>query len=106
MQCGGIHAITQTRGPWAIIKHMSEMGIAQAAGNRVPLHTVAVVDGADDVGSGDRRPEARPAGSGIELGSRVIEGRITTDTAIQAVSLVVIVLAGEGPFRCRLARDV
>src|ERR1700693_915759 len=70
--CGRIHAITQTGRLRPIIEHMTEMGIAKTAGNRIALHAVAVIDCFDDIERRDRLPEARPAGARFEVRLRIL----------------------------------
>src|SRR5580692_10558998 len=96
VQRDGIHAIPQTRGFWSIIEYMPQMRVAAAAGNRVALHTKAVVRTLDDVDGRYRLPETRPPGAGFELRLRIVQRGIAADATVQTVGMIARVLAREG----------
>src|SRR5260370_17368732 len=72
------------------------MSVAAGAGYLVALHAQAVVQAYRYIFLGDRRPETRPAGAGLELCFGVEERSRAADTEIQTIRVVVCVLTGEG----------
>src|SRR5271163_5149041 len=82
---------------------MSKVSVAAAAGDRVALHPEAAVAALDNVQCRYRQPEARPAGSGIELGLRVIQRGIATDAAVQPRGMIFVVFPAECIFGSCLA---
>jgi len=106
IQSRRVHAITQVCGRRTIVKNVSQMGIAAAALNLIPLHPVRVVRLRLDVFLRDRLPEAGPAGSRFELGFRIEENRVAADAVIQAIGVIVSVFACPRDFSSRLARNL
>ena len=86
---------------------MAKMGTAARAMHFGPDHAeFSVHRGADIVGM-NRRVETGPAGAGLELGIEHKQVRAAADALIQAVTRrLFAVLAGEGPLRAVLARDL
>jgi len=68
VECGGIYAVSQVRRGGAVVEEVAEMGVASAAEHFCSFHEKAVIRLCLDVFLGDRCIEARPAGSGVELG--------------------------------------
>jgi len=80
------------------------MGVAAAAGDRVPRHPIAIVTGFRHVFPRNRLPEARPAGAGVELGLRAEQRRIAADAAEEAALMQVPCGAAEGTLGAGAAR--
>src|SRR5215469_7462108 len=85
---------------------MAQVSIATAAGHGSAHHAEARVAQLFYVLLRDRLPEARPAGTGLELGIGVEQRRITADAAIQTGLVVVPVLAGEGHLGAVMTGDL
>src|SRR3954469_5790225 len=92
-----VDAIAQVGGLRPVVEHMAEVGAALAANGFGAPHQKTIVLFALDILRGNRRPEARPAGAGIELGIGAKQLVTTADTTIHALFVVVPILAGERP---------
>src|SRR5262245_11133414 len=67
LQRGGVHAVAQSRGPWPVREHVTEMAVTAPAANLDALHPVApIAPGAEVVGI-EGLEEARPAGARLEF---------------------------------------
>src|SRR6202044_946126 len=82
LECQGcrVDAIAQPRRRRPVVKDVAQVRITPFAGYR-HTHAPAVVFGFRNVLFGDRLPEARPAGTGIELRLRRKQGRATANAA-------------------------
>src|SRR5207253_3224005 len=93
-QCCGIHAVPEVSGSRPVVEHMAEMAVT--AGTRyLGPPSKAEIDARRDVFLGDRRPVTWPASARIELRLGIEQCRPAADTTVQAVGVVVVVLAGE-----------
>ena len=106
MQRCRIHAVAQAGRRRPVVEDVAQVGIAAAAQRLDANHAEAAVLALHDVGGGDRLPEARPAGAGIELGGRVEQGGVAADAAVHAAGMVVVVGAAERAFGTAAAGDV
>ena len=97
-QSDRIHAIAQAGGPGAIVKNVSAVSLASPARYGGPCHPVADIYTLDDVFLRYRRPEARPAGAGFELGFRTELRGIATDAAEDSFVMHVQKRARSGDF--------
>lgn len=102
----GVDAEPLARGCGAVVKDVSQVGIAAAARDFQARHSVAVV-GFRPHGRFIRGlRETRPACPGFELVVRTEQGALTTDAMIRPVGFLVIVGATERRFGSCLAGDV
>src|ERR1700722_3344497 len=104
MQGDRIHAIAQARRPRSIVEYMSQMRIAQTAGNCIALHSPAAVGALRDIQFGDRLPKARPPGARLELGLRVIERGVAANAVIDAIPVITRVFARKRSLGALLTR--
>src|SRR5262245_42831947 len=101
-----VHAIPLPRRLRAVVEDVPEVRVAAAAHDLGAAHEPAVVRVLGHAALRHRRPEARPAGAGVEL-RRAVEQRLAAaDAAVDAVGLVVPVLAGEGALGALAARHL
>src|SRR4249919_4334145 len=105
-QGDGIHAIAQTGRRRTIVEDVTKVRIAATAGNRRAFHADQIVTGGDFVYLGDRLPETRPAGAGVELGRGIEQRGVAADAAIDAAIVQVPVFAGERALGAGFAGDV
>src|SRR5271163_557334 len=82
------------------------MGVAQRAEYFIAAHSKAQIYFAYDVFLGDRRPEAGPAGAGLEFCIGAEERVGAADAAIEAGVVIVVIGAAEGPLGVGSARDI
>src|SRR5688500_15223637 len=75
---------------------MPEMGIASGAQGFNARHTVGRVGLGAHAVFRSRRPEARPAGPGVEFRAGLEERRLTASATIRPGLVAIVVLAGEG----------
>src|SRR4026208_2345630 len=101
-----VNAVAQVRRLGAVFENMAEMSVAFAAHRFGAPHAVAVVVLGLDVLLHRRRPETRPAGARIELGFPAEQFIAATDAAINALLVIVPILARKRPLRAFLARDI
>ena len=101
-----IHAVAKAGRLRAVVEDVAEMRIAERAGDRGAHHAEGLVLDLDDVLLGDRLPEARPAGAGIELRVGIEERGVAADAAVEAGGMVVPIRPGEGLLGALLAGDV
>jgi len=92
---GGVDAIAQIRRRRPVVKDVAQVPITPFAGYR-SAYAPAVVFCFHNVLFGDGLPEARPAGTGIELRLRRKQRRITADAAKDSSLVQVPVRAGVG----------
>ena len=93
----GVDAIAEAGGAGAVGEDVAEVGVALGAAHFDAAHAVAgVFDGAQG-GVRHRFEVTRPAAAGIELRGRVEQGRGAADAAVDAVLVVVPILAGKRP---------
>src|SRR5690348_5132426 len=102
---GRVEAIAQAGRFGPVLEDMAEMGVAAAAQHLDPPHEQAAVVLGGDAVLGHRRPEARPAGAGIELGVGAEELLAAAHAGIGAGRLGVPIGAAEGALGALLARD-
>src|ERR1035438_877786 len=84
---------------------MTQVGITFAAQRFGAHHPKAGIGFLGDILLGDRRPEAGPAGTRLELGVGGEQRVATAYTAVDALIVQLVVLAGEGRLRAFLAGD-
>lgn len=84
---------------------MPQVRIASGAGNRRPLHAQRAVGNLAYVLLGNRLPEARPAGSGIELRRGTEQRVIAADAAENSLVVNIQKLPTVGEFCIRVPRD-
>src|SRR5208283_2134635 len=77
---------------------MAQMRVTAPAGNGVAPHPKAPIGTLDHVHRRNGLPEARPTGAGFELRLRVVQCRGATNAAVDAVRMILGVLAR----KCRL----
>jgi hypothetical protein len=82
------------------------MGIAAGATDFSAAHEEGPVGMLADRAFLDRSPEARPAGTGIELGIGREQRLAAADAGIHARALLVPIGAGEGALRAVLTRNM
>ena len=90
-----VDAVAQARWRRSVIENVTQVRITPFAGYRGPYAPTGVFN-LDNVLFGDRLPEARPAGAGIELRLRRKQGRATADAAKNPSLVQVPVGAGIG----------
>ena len=95
-QSGFVDAIAESGGRRAVVEHVAQVGVAQAAQDFGAVHEEAVVGLGVDVFGGDGRGVAGPAGAGIELGGGAEERVAAADAAVESGGFRLIVGAGEG----------
>lgn len=87
-------------GGWrTIVEDMTEMRVAAGAADFGPFHAKGIVGEEEEMVRSDRLIEARPAGTGLELGPRAEERQIASGAAVFAFALVSFQLAGERALR-------
>lgn len=85
---------------------MAKMGAAAAANDLLADHAMTCVSYRAHRLAGKRQPEARPARSGIVLMARSEQLRVAADAAVDAIVLVIDILAREWPFRAFVLGNV
>ena len=81
------------------------MSVAASADDFGPDHEESLVFDLSYIGSVDRLPETGPAGARFELGRGIEKGQVAADALVDAVFLIVPVLAAESAFGALLTRD-
>src|SRR5438093_12967400 len=100
-----VHAVAQAGRRGAVVEDMAEMSAAARARHLVAHHAETAVDGGLHMGLRDRGPEARPAGSGFELGGGVEQLEPAARALVDASGMVVPVGACEGRLGALVAQD-
>jgi hypothetical protein len=95
IQGRGVDAITQAGRRRPVVGDVAEMGAAATATDLRADHSVTAIGFGIDVALGDRLVEARPTGAGIELGLRIEQLLPAADARVNALAVVVPVLAGK-----------
>ncbi|CAM2154769.1 hypothetical protein PT2222_310046 [Paraburkholderia tropica] len=85
---------------------MAQMRAAVLAAHLDAQHAVRAVRALLDYLAVDRTEVARPAATGVEFRVGFEQRRATADAVVDAALVVVPVLAGEGAFGGRVARDL
>ena len=101
-----VNAEPQPCRPRPIREQVPQVSIAARAQNLGPVHPVRGVRLRADVFRADRQIKAWPAGAGVELGFRAEQVRAATGAAVQALVMVVPILASESRLGPLLPRDV
>jgi hypothetical protein len=105
LQRSRVHAVAQASGLRSIREDMAQVGIALAAERFGAHHPQAGIGFLSYILFGDRRPKARPAGTGIKLGVGAEKRVAAAHTAVDAWIVQLVILAGEGHLGTLLARD-
>src|SRR5579872_2012181 len=103
VQRSRVHAIAQMRWRRTVGKYVPQMGVTARAKHLFAVHPEAAVHVNGHVLFGDRLPKARPSGAGFEFRLGIEQNRTAADTFVEAVFMVIEILAGEGPFRALVA---
>ena len=99
----GVHAVTQAGRRRAVREDVAEVGVAAAAQHFGADVVHAPIRDGRDVFVVGRFQEARPAGAGIELRSRIEERLPTADADVGRIVVVVPERAGAGALGAALA---
>src|SRR3981189_470990 len=99
-----IDAVAQAGRAGAVLEHMAEMAVALRAQHLGPDHAVADVAFLVDMALQRRLGKARPAAAGIELGVGFEQRLAAAGAGVGAGPLLMLVFAGERPFRRLLAQ--
>src|SRR5262249_42529126 len=99
-----VHAVAQAGRRRAVVEDVAEVRAAAAALDLDAREAEQVVLLGVDQLLAQRRPEARPAGAGVELGGRREQRVAAGDADVGADALEVLVLAGERALGPLLAR--
>src|SRR5690349_7487745 len=105
LECGGVHAVTQTGRSRAVFKHVTKVRVAATADHGNPAHSETAIVETGNVLLSNRLPEAGPAGAGLELRFRIEQWSVAADAAIDAFAVLVPVLAGKSALRAVVARN-
>ena len=105
-QRGGVHAVAETGGLGAVVEDVAEVRVTFCARDGGADHTERNVANLSNIFPGDRLPEARPSGAGIEFGAGVEERIVAADAAVDAFVVEVPVLPGKGHLGVGAACDV
>src|SRR5580658_4604292 len=89
-QGGRIEAKAQAGRPRAIIKNVSQVGVASDAQDFRPIHAVAMVGVIDDILLGHGLKKAGPAGAGIKLRFRSEQGQSATDAIVNTGLMLIV----------------
>src|ERR1700677_1397971 len=98
-----VHAVAQSRWLRAVIKDVSQMSVTQPAGNSCALHAQASIGNFNHILLGDRRPEAGPPGTRLDLGIGTEYRRVAADAAEETAVMQIPCSACIGALRARLA---
>src|SRR2546422_143712 len=98
LEGGGVDAVPQARRLRAVFEHMAQVGPAVGALDLGPPHEQAAIFLLLHVLFLDRRPETRPAGSGVEFRERGEEFLPADDAHVDPGLVVVPVFSRERPF--------
>ncbi len=85
----GIQTIAFPGGRRPIVEHVAQMRIALAAANFRPFQAEARIVAGDDIFGGNRSPETRPAGVGIEFLLRTKQRIAAANTTIDTGGVLV-----------------
>jgi hypothetical protein len=85
---------------------MAQVSIARGTDDFLPDHSMRPISNNGDAVVVHRLPETRPSGAGIELGSRVEQGCLAADAAVNAIFVVVAVLPSEWALRAFAPGDL
>ncbi len=105
IECG-IDAIAQTAGLRPVFEDVTEVRIAIGADNFLPDHAMAQVTHRTYPVPGEWQPETGPAGPGVELVVGAEKLGATADALVNAIFLVIQILAAERSFRALHLRDL
>ena len=103
---GGVHAVAETSGLWAVIEDVAEVAFAANAFDFGTAYAEGVVVDLDDVFFSDGRVEAWPAGTRFELSLGVEESSVAADAAEDAGAVLVPTDAGVRHLGVSLAGNV
>src|SRR5690606_22439828 len=95
LERSGIDAVAQAGRLRSVREHMPQVGVAAGAKRLDPAHAVAGVQRLVDAVLGQRLVKARPAATGFIFGVGTEQRRAAGHTAIDALGIVVVILAGE-----------
>jgi len=102
----GVHAVTQACGTWAIVEDVAKVRIALGTLYFRTRHAKTSVHRGFNIFLRDRRPEARPTGTGLKLRIGREQGVSAAHATIQAMLVIVPVLPGKGPLRSSMPGDL
>src|SRR5690606_35899907 len=105
LQRSRIDAVTQSGRFRAIRKDVPQVGIAARAQSFGPAHAVAGIQRLFDAVIGQRLVEAWPATAGLVLGVRTEQRRSAGHAAVNALGMIVVVLAGKRRLGAFLSHD-
>ena len=106
VQTGAVHAVTQAIDAGAIGKDMAQMPVTFGAAHFGADHAVTGVANFLDRVDVDGRCEAGPARSAIIFFLAIEQFRAAAGAIIDAIDLVGVELAGEGPFGAAFAQHM
>ena len=91
---------------WAVVKDVPQVRVADGAADLRSGHGKLPILLVGHVLVANRGPEARPSTAGVELRLGAKELIAAADALVDPLFVVVVVLAGEGPFGTAFARDL
>jgi hypothetical protein len=100
---GGVDAVAQAGGRGAVVEDVGQVGVALAAQRLGAAHEQAVIGLGAHVLRGGRRPETRPAGTGLKLFVAAEQGVAAAHAAIHTGFVIIPVAAGKGALGTLLA---
>jgi hypothetical protein len=104
-QRGGVDAIAQASGFWAVFKHVTEMGVTPSAEHFGTAREEAVIRFRFHVGFSDGSVKARPTGAGFKFGLGAEQRHTTTNALVDTGFVIVPILPREGPFGSFFSRN-
>ena len=85
---------------------MAQVSIARGTNHFFADHSMRPVSNNGDAIVVQWLPKTRPSGTGIELGSRVEQGRLAADAAVYAIFVAVVILPSERALRAFAPGDL